>query len=79
MLVGTLVGALPGCGFQIAWVGLYLDGAVDFPGLLANAIGQDGDALLPLVVMARRSALAVTALTSVPALVVGGAVAVLWS
>ena len=50
---------------------------LDFPGLLANAVGQDGDALLPLVVMARRSALAVTALTSVPALVVGSAAALL--
>ncbi len=79
VVAGTVVGALPGCGFQIAWVGLYLDGAVDLPGLLADAIAQDGDALLPLVVMARRSALAVTALTSAPALLVGGAVAVLWT
>ncbi|MFC3687228.1 putative manganese transporter [Aquipuribacter hungaricus] len=77
VVVGTLVGALPGCGFQIAWVGLYLDGAVDFPGLLANAVAQDGDALLPLVVLARRAAIGVTALTSVPALVLGGVAVVL--
>lgn len=77
VVVGTLVGALPGCGFQIAWVGLYLDGAVDFPGLLANAVAQDGDALLPLVVLYRRAALGVTALTSVPALVLGGAAVLL--
>lgn len=71
VLVGTLVGALPGCGLQIAWVGLYLDGAVGLPGLLANAVAQDGDALLPLLVLRRRLALGVTALTSVPALLVG--------
>lgn len=71
VLVGTAVGALPGCGLQIAWVGLYLDGAVGLPGLLANAVAQDGDALLPLLVLRRRLALGVTALTSVPALLVG--------
>lgn len=77
VLVGTLVGAVPGCGLQIAWVGLYLDGAVDLPGLLANALAQDGDALLPLLFIQRRAAIGLTVLTTAPALLLGGLAVVL--
>ena len=47
--VGALVGLLPGCGTQIAFTALYATGALPLPTLLANAVAQDGDALLPLL------------------------------
>jgi hypothetical protein len=46
VLVGVLVAVIPGCGTQIAFTGLYVAGALPLPGLLANAVAQDGDASL---------------------------------
>jgi hypothetical protein len=72
VLIGVAVAVVPGCGTQIAFTGLYAAGALPLPGLLANAVAQDGDALLPVLAEDRRTAVALTLLTSVPALVVGG-------
>jgi hypothetical protein len=39
---------------------------------MANAVAQDGDALLPLLALDRRSAVTASAITTAPALLVGG-------
>lgn len=71
VLVGALVGLVPGCAVQIVFTGLYVSGVVPLPTLLANALSQDGDALLPLIALERHSALVATCITTVPGLVVG--------
>ena len=72
VLVGAAVALVPGCGTQIAFTGLYAAGALPLPALLANAVAQDGDALLPMLVQDRRAALVTTVVTTVPAVLVGG-------
>lgn len=74
---GALIGLIPGCAVQIVFTGLFVAGAVPFPTLIANAISQDGDALLPLLALERRSALLATCITTVPGLLVGGLVLLL--
>jgi hypothetical protein len=71
VLVGALIGLVPGCAVQIVFTGLYVSGVVPLPTLLANAVSQDGDALLPLIALERHSALVATCITTVPGLVVG--------
>lgn len=71
VLIGVGVAVLPGCGVQIAFTGLYAAGALPLPALLANAVAQDGDALLPMLAQDRRAAITTTLLTSVPAVLVG--------
>lgn len=72
VLVAAAVGLLPGCGPQVLTVTAYTKGALSFPALVANAIAQDGDALLPLLVRHRGAAGWATLHTLVPALLVGG-------
>lgn len=72
--IGALVGLVPGCGLQIAFTGLYLEGAASFSALLANAVCQDGDALLPLIALQPRAAVLVSGITVVPALAAGALV-----
>ncbi len=71
VLVGALVGLVPGCAVQIVFTGLYVSGAVPLPTLLANAVSQDGDALLPLIALEKHAALVATCITTLPRLVVG--------
>ncbi len=71
VVIGVLIGLIPGCGPQIIFVTLFVKGWLPFSALVANAISQDGDALFPLIAMDRRSALWATAITTVPALIVG--------
>ncbi|MEU4569224.1 putative manganese transporter [Micromonospora sp. NPDC023956] len=77
VLVGALVGLIPGCAVQIVFTGLYVGGALPLPTLVANAVSQDGDALIPLAALRRRSALLATVITTVPALLVGAVLLVL--
>jgi hypothetical protein len=56
VLVGVAVAVVPGCGTQIAFTGLWASGALPLPALLANAVAQDGDALLPMLARDRRAA-----------------------
>lgn len=78
VIVGALVGLVPGCAIQIVFTGLYVAGGLPLPTLLANAVSQDGDALLPLLFTDRWAAITATLLTTLPALVVGfGALLVL--
>ena len=69
---GAVIGLLPGCGAHLALTGLWSQGLLPVSGLLANAVSQDGDALLPLLVADRRAALLASALTLAPAFAVGG-------
>lgn len=71
VIMGAIVGLVPGCGPQIVFVTLYCQGFVPFSAVLANAISQDGDALFPVLAMHRRTALLATVVTTVPALVIG--------
>lgn len=73
VLAGALVGLVPGCAAQIMFTGLYVAGALPMPALLANAVSQDGDALLPLLALDRRAAMVAGAVTTLPAVLVGGA------
>lgn len=77
VLVGALVGLIPGCAVQIVFAGLFLAGGVPLPTLVANSVSQDGDALLPLLALDHRSALLGTVITTVPALLVGSALLLL--
>ena len=71
VVVGALVGLVPGCAIQIVFTGIYLAGGMPLPTLVANTISQDGDALLPLLALEHRSALLATLITTIPALLVG--------
>ena len=71
VILGVLVGMIPGCGPQIIFVTLFTRGMVPFSAVLANAISQDGDALFPLIAIDKRSALWVTIINTIPALVMG--------
>jgi hypothetical protein len=76
VLIGAGVGLIPGCAVQVVLTGLYTTGMVPLATLVANALSQDGDALFPLVMMDRRSAVTATVLTTVPGLI-GGTAALL--
>lgn len=74
VIVGAVIGLIPGCGPQIIFVSLYSKGMLPFAALLANAISQDGDALFPLLAIDRRSSFWATVITTIPALLLGVAV-----
>lgn len=69
-LIGAAVGLIPGCGPQIVVATLYLNGAVPFSALVANAISNDGDALFPAIALAPRAAVMATLWSTVPALII---------
>ncbi len=71
VLIGALIGLIPGCGPQIIFVALFVKGLVPFAAVLANAISQDGDALFPLLAIDRKSSLWATVITTIPALLFG--------
>ncbi|MEV4464834.1 putative manganese transporter [Micromonospora echinofusca] len=77
VLVGAGIGLIPGCAVQIVFTGLYVGGGLPLPTLVANAISQDGDALIPLAALRRHSAALATVVTTVPAAAVGAALLVL--
>ena len=71
IFVAALVGVIPGCGPQIIIMTSYVEGILGFPGLISNAISQDGDALFPLLVRHRTASLWATLHTAVPAIITG--------
>ncbi|WFD12150.1 putative manganese transporter [Tepidibacter hydrothermalis] len=71
VIVGALVGLIPGCGPQVIFVTLFTRGMVPFAALVSNAISQDGDALFPLLAIDKKSSLWATIITTIPALVIG--------
>jgi hypothetical protein len=71
VLAGALLGLLPGCGPQLVLTGLWAQGALPLSVLAANALSQDGDALIPLLAADRRAAVLASVITVVPGLAVG--------
>ncbi|SHK15126.1 putative manganese transporter [Paramaledivibacter caminithermalis] len=71
VIIGALIGLIPGCGPQVIFVALFTKGMIPFAALLANAISQDGDALFPLLAIDRRSSLWATVITTIPAIILG--------
>ncbi len=74
IIIGASVGLIPGCGPQIIFVALFTRGLVPFAALFANAVSQDGDALMPLLAIDRPSALWATIITTIPAILFGLAI-----
>ena len=71
IILAALVGVIPGCGPQIIVMTSYVEGILGFPGLVSNAISQDGDALFPLLVRHRAASLWATLHTVLPAVITG--------
>ncbi|QUH25517.1 putative manganese transporter [Serpentinicella alkaliphila] len=71
VLIGAAIGLIPGCGPQIVFVALFTRGLIPFAALFANAVSQDGDALLPLLAIDRRSAIWATVISTIPAIIFG--------
>lgn len=71
VLAGALLGLIPGCGPQLVLTGLWVQGAIPLSALAANALSQDGDALIPLLAADRRAAVLASVVTVVPGLAVG--------
>jgi hypothetical protein len=71
VVAGAALGLLPGCGPQLVLTGLYAQGALPLSVLAANALSQDGDALIPLLAVDRRAAVVASLITVVPGLAVG--------
>lgn len=70
-LIAAVVGLIPGCGPQILVTTLYVNGAIPFAAQIANAISNDGDALMPAIAMRPKQALVATVYGFIPALAVG--------
>ena len=68
-LLAIMIGFIPGCGPQIVVTTLHLNGALPYSALLGNAISNDGDALLPAVIMAPKGAIVATLYSAVPAII----------
>ena len=71
VMLGVLVGVIPGCGPQVIFVSLYLKGMFPFAALLANAVSQDGDAIFPLIALNGKAALWSTVINTIVAVLVG--------
>ena len=69
-LIGAAIGFIPGCGPQVLVATLYVNGAIPFSALAANAISNDGDALFPAIALAPRAAIMATVFSTIPALIV---------
>lgn len=77
-VAGAMLGLVPGCAPQIVFAGIYVEGAIPFSALAANAISQDGDALFPLMATDLKAAVVATIYTTIPALIVGIALHYFW-
>jgi hypothetical protein len=78
-MAGAALGLVPGCTPQIIFAQLYaVEEVIPFSALVANAISQDGDALFPLMAIDLKAAIVATIYTTIPALLVGGAVYYFW-
>jgi hypothetical protein len=72
VLAGALLGLVPGCGPQLVLTGLWAQGALPLSVLAANALSQDGDALIPLLAVDRPAAVLASVITVLPGLLIGG-------
>ena len=71
IVAAVVVGLIPSCGPQIIMTSLYIQGAIPLSAQLANALGNDGDALFPALALAPKAALLATLYSALPALMVG--------
>lgn len=71
VLIGALLGLIPGCGVQILLMSFYLKGHLPLGAVIANSISQDGDALFPILALDKKSALWASIITTIPAILVG--------
>ena len=71
VIIGALLGLIPGCGIQIILMSFYLKGNLPLGAVIANSISQDGDALFPIIAMDKKSAFWATIITTIPAVLVG--------
>ena len=55
LMVACLIGVIPESGPHMAFVALYVQGAIPFSVVLANSIVQDGHGTLPLLAHSRRA------------------------
>lgn len=69
-LIAAAIGFIPGCGPQVLVATLYVNGAIPFSALAANAISNDGDALFPAIALAPRAAIMATVFSTLPALII---------
>lgn len=69
-LIAAMIGLIPGCGPQVIVATLYVNGAVPFAALVANAISNDGDALFPAIALTPKAAIMATLWSTIPALFV---------
>jgi hypothetical protein len=72
VVAGALLGLIPGCGPQLVLTGLWAQGALPLSVLAANALSQDGDALIPLLAVDRPAAVLASIVTVLPGLLIGG-------
>jgi hypothetical protein len=70
-LISAIIGLIPGCGPQILVTTLYVNNSIPFAAQIANAISNDGDALMPALAMRPRQALIATLYGFIPALITG--------
>jgi len=71
VIIGTLIGLIPGCGPQIVVATLYVSGDIPFAVLLANTLSQHGDAIFLLLKAQRKLAAQLTIAGGVVGLVAG--------
>lgn len=73
VLIGVLIGMIPGCGPQIAFANIFFqsNGAISRSAVMANSINQDGDAEFPLMTTNKKTFFTMGLLHSIPALIVG--------
>lgn len=73
VLIGVIIGMIPGCGPQIAFANIFFqsNGAISKSAVVANSINQDGDAEFPLMTTNQKTFYVMALLNSVPALIVG--------
>ncbi len=71
VFIGAIVGLLPGCGPQIAFATIFINGGMTGAALTANTISQDGDAGFPLIATDKRGFMWIKVINFIPAIIVG--------
>lgn len=71
VIIGCIVGLLPGCGPQIVFARVFLGGAANSAALTANTISQDGDASFPLLAVDKRGFIIIKIINFIPAIIIG--------
>ena len=70
-LAAAIIGLIPGCGPQIIITTLYIKGMIPLSALVANAISNDGDAIIPAIILQPKKALTATFYTFFIGIIIG--------